>query len=84
VLFAFAFAFLGNDDLPLSKKDHESCEPRQSFRSLKSAAASTPPNKTPKTTVPSKRRLRATPRSDHRLRRWQLDESAGLHGSTKP
>jgi len=28
--------------------------------------------------------LRATPRSDHRLRRWPLNDNAGLHGPSSP
>jgi len=71
-------------DLPLSKKGHESCEPRQSFRDRPGGAASAPQSEGPKTILRSERRLRATLRSDHRLRRWPLDESAGLHGSSKP
>jgi hypothetical protein len=67
-------------DLPLSKKDHEHCEPRQSFRSRLDDAASAPQNETSKTILRPERRLRATPRSDHRLRRWPLDDSAGLRG----
>jgi len=34
--------FLGHRDLPLSKKDDEGCEPRQSFRNRPHGAASTP------------------------------------------
>jgi len=34
--------------------------------------------------VQSRRRLRATPRPDHRLRRWSLGDSAGLHGPSSP
>jgi hypothetical protein len=73
-------SFLGSGDLPLSKKDHESCEPRQSFRRRPYDAASAPQSTIPKATGQSRRRLRATPRLDHRLRRWPLDDSAGLHG----
>jgi len=72
--------FLGSCDLPLSKKDYESREPRQSFRRRPYDAASAPQNTTPKATDQSRRRLRATPRPDHRLRRWPLDDSAELHG----
>jgi len=61
--------FLGSSDLPLSKKDHESREPRQPFRRRPSGAASAPQSTTPKATDQSRRRLRATPRPDHRLRR---------------
>jgi len=35
--------FLGSNDLPLSKKDHESYEPRQPFRHRPDDAASAPP-----------------------------------------
>jgi hypothetical protein len=34
--------------------------------------------------VRSRRRLRAAPRSDHRLRRWPLNSGAGLHGPGSP
>jgi hypothetical protein len=39
-----------------------------------------PLGETPKAVPRSTRRLRATPRPDHRLRRWPLENSAGLHG----
>jgi len=42
--------------------------------------ASSPPSTTTKAIGRSQRRLRATSRPDHRLRRWPLDDSAGLHG----
>lgn len=71
-------------DLPLSKKGRECCEPRQSLRSRPYGAASTPQNETSKTTARPRRRLRATPRSDHRLRRWPLDDCAGLCGPSRP
>jgi len=61
--------FLGSCNLPLSKKDYESREPRQSFRRRPYDAASAPQNTTSKATDQSRRRLRATPRPDHRLRR---------------
>lgn len=61
--------FLRSCDLPLSKKDYESREPRQSFRRRPYDAASAPQNTTSKATDQSRRRLRATPRPDHRLRR---------------
>jgi hypothetical protein len=70
--------FLRHCVLPLSKKVHESCEPRQALRSQLDGAASTPQNRTSKTILRSRRRLRATPRSDHRLRRWPLEHGAGL------
>jgi len=70
--------------LPLSKKDHERCEPRQPFRGRPYDAASAPQDETSKANLRSGRRLRATPRSDHRLRRWPLDESAGLRGPSNP
>jgi len=74
----------GPDDLPLSKKDHECCEPLQSLRDRPYVAASAPQSETPKAAARSRRRLRATPRSDHRLRRWPLDNSAGLDGPSRP
>jgi len=70
--------------LPLSKKDHERCEPRQPFRGRPYDAASAPQDETSKANLRSERRLRATRRSDHRLRRWPLDESAGLRGPSNP
>jgi hypothetical protein len=78
---AFALARLFKaGDLPLSKKDHERREPRQPFRSRPHDAARAAQDETPKAILRSTRRLRATPRSDHRLRRWPLENSAGLHG----
>jgi len=79
-LRSLSTCFLRHSDLPLSKKDHERCEPRQPFRSLHCGAASTPQSETSKATFRPERRLRATPRSDHRLRRWPLENSAGLRG----
>jgi hypothetical protein len=43
---------LRHDDLPLSKKDHENCEPRQSFRSPLDGAASAPQSKDPENPRP--------------------------------
>lgn len=44
-------------------------------------AASTPRDTSPKVTARPRRRLRATPKPNHRLRRWLLDGNAELHGS---
>jgi len=71
-------------DLPLSKEDDERSKPRQSFRSRLRGAASTPRNETSKTTAQPGRRLRATLRSDHRLPRWPLNDSAELRGPSRP
>jgi hypothetical protein len=38
---------------------------------------------TPEVIIRSERRLRATPRSDHRLRRWPLDNDAELRGPSR-
>lgn len=74
----------GHGDLPLSKKGRECCEPQQSLRSQPYGVASMPQSETSKVTARSGRRLRATPRFDHRLRRWPLDDNAGLDGPSRP
>jgi hypothetical protein len=79
-----AMLFYGITTAPPSKSHDESCEPRQSFQSQLDGAASAPQNETLKATFRPRRRLRATPRSDHRLRRWPLENSAGLHGPSSP
>jgi hypothetical protein len=76
--------FLQHGDLPFRRSDHEDREPRQSFRNRSCGATSTPQVTTPKATARSRRRLRATPRPNHRLRRWPLDDNAGLHGPNNP
>jgi len=79
-----AMLFYGIVTAPPSKNHDESCEPRQPFQSQLDGAASAPQNETPKATFRPRRRLRATPRSDHRLRRWPLENSAGLRGPSSP
>jgi hypothetical protein len=79
-----AMLFYGTATAPPSKSHDESCEPRQSFQSQLDGAASAPQNETPKATFRPRRRLRATPRSDHRLRRWPLENSDGLRGPSRP
>jgi hypothetical protein len=66
--------------LPLTKKFYESREPRQPFQRHPHGAASTPRDMTSEATVQPRRRLRATPKPNHHLRRWLLDDNAGLHG----
>jgi hypothetical protein len=73
-----------HDDLPPSREDHKGYEPRQPFRNRPHGAASTPKSTTPEVTDRSRRRLRATPRPNHRLRRWPLDVDAGLRGPNHP
>jgi len=75
--FRSRFTDLG---LPLSKKPTRACKPRQPFRRRPHGAASTPHDTPPETTARPRRRLRATPKPNHRLRRRLSDDSAGLHG----
>jgi len=56
-------------DLPLSKKDRGRHEPWQPFRCPPRDVAKSSRGRTPKAVPPSRRRLRATPRPDYRLRR---------------
>jgi hypothetical protein len=56
----------------------------QPLRSRSRRAASTRQDVTPNTIIRSRRCLRATPRSDHRLRRWPLGDDAGLNGPSSP
>jgi hypothetical protein len=65
---------------PLTKKLLRACEPRQPFRQRPHDAASAPHDTFPEAAAQPRRRLRATPKPNRRLRRRLLDDNAGLHG----
>lgn len=70
--------------LPLSKKDCEYCEPIRSFRCQPHGAASAPQSRPRKLSSRRGRRLRATPQSDHRSRRWAFDDNGERSGPSRP
>jgi len=69
---------------PCRRRFRDRCEPLQPLRGQSCRAASTRQDVTPNTVIRSRRRLRATPRSDHRLRRWPLGDDAGSNGPSSP
>jgi len=75
--------FLGHATFP-SRRRTTSAANRDSPSEIDPpGVASTPQGETSKAILRPKRRLRATLRPDHRLRRWPLDDSAGLRGPSR-
>lgn len=76
--------FWGLTTFPSRRRITRAASREQPFRRQPDGVARTPQDKTPKATARPQRRLQATLRSDHRLRRWPLDDCAGLHGPRNP
>jgi len=82
--FRSRLARQGETTFPSRRRTTKACEPRQLLRDRRDDAASAPPRTTSKAPDQPRRRLRATTRSDHRLRRWPLDWSAELRRPNGP
>jgi len=70
----------GTRTSPVEEVPRELRSRDQPYRSRTRDAGKNAARRSPGSCPQSTRRLRATPRPGHRLRRWPLENSAGLHG----